>query len=137
MTTKARRKSKPATSAETTLNVSPRKLKRTFKVDKHTGKLVDVTPPHIKAMLPKRKVKPGVPMIAPPGNYPMVADSISVHPKQVGALRALLQRKGLPGEVLADGRIKVDSAADWKRHCEGRGYGARNGGYNDPQFRRS
>lgn len=147
MTSKAPAKPKQTKKSQATIAeivarnnvfVHPTKLKRTIIWDKVTGRKVDVTPERVKAMLPKRTKRPiGAPMIAPPGNYPMTMDAISVHPKQIAALRALMERKRLPGEVLPDGRIKLDSAADRKAHCEGRGFGDRNGGFRDPQFRRS
>lgn len=139
MTTKTKSKktiSIPRDFAPRETIVSSRSLKRTSVFDKASGKMIDVTPAAVKAILPKRRKVVGVPMIAPPGNYPMRISSIAVNPKQVPALKALMARKGIPGYVHNDGTITVDSARELKRHAEGRGFGANNGGYNDPQFRR-
>jgi hypothetical protein len=115
--------------------VSPVKMKRTIIRDKKTGRLVDVTPDRIKKLLgPKRKPTPGIPMIAPPGNYPMISDATSVNPKQVKQLNDFLEKKGLPRAAQKDGTIRFESAAERKKICEARGFGDRNGGYSDPRM---
>lgn len=131
---KTKRETPAEIAARNDVYIHPTKLKRTIIRDKKTGKMVDVTPPHIKAQLPKRRVKAGIPMTMSNSTYPMLSDHSSVNPKQVGQLNRFLQSKGLPPAAQPDGRILFETRAQRKAICEARGIGDRNGGYSDPRM---
>lgn len=65
--------------------------------------------------------------------WPMVSDTLAVHPDQVQEAMADAAATGTPVRFLDDGRPVFQDREQFRRYCEPRGYYARNGGYGDPR----
>jgi hypothetical protein len=97
-------------------------LKRTFKRDKKSGRMVETTPERVKAMLPKQRRKPksGVPALAS-WNRPVRMLSVSVHSSQVADYREDAKQAGFTGiEVRDDGTIFAATRSQRKEYFKHR-----------------
>lgn len=71
------------------------------------------------------------------GCWPMLSDAAGVHPDQIPVAKEKAKKAGINVNFHPDGRVIFESAKQRKAYCEHRGLYDRNGGYGDPQRRRS
>lgn len=69
------------------------------------------------------------------GNWPMVSDSMAVHPDQRAEAAADSIKKGVPTDYDSQGRPVLTSARHRKRYAEAYGFYAKSAGYSDPTRR--
>lgn len=67
-----------------------------------------------------------------PATWPMVSESMAVHPSQIQEAMAEDRKHGVPVDYLPDGRVVYTSPRQRKAHMEKHGFFDKNGGYADP-----
>jgi len=69
--------------------------------------------------------------------WPLKSDAAGVHPDQIPEAKKKAAEAGIRIDFTPDGRAILESAKHRKAYCEFRSLYDRNGGYSDPQRRRS
>lgn len=66
------------------------------------------------------------------GRWPILSDSIGVHPDQIEEARAESIRIGIPTDFTPDGRAILRTPGHRKRYVQAHGMHDNDGGYSDP-----
>jgi hypothetical protein len=95
-------------------------LKRTYKRDKRSGRMIETTPDNVKALLPNRRRKPGVPMISH-ARWPIVSSVLGVSASKAEAYNAFARAMGTGVSYAPDGTITIPDKAAMDRHLKAHG----------------
>lgn len=109
--------------------------KRTFKLDKTTGRLVDVATGEPMKMPRRKKVTGGILTMKQRAKYPIHSEAMGVNVEDIPKAQEVLRRAGVNTQYDGAGRPILESPSHRKKHCEALGFYDRNGSYGDPQAR--
>ena len=92
-------------------------MKRTYKRDKKSGRMIETTPEAVKAFLPKRRRAPGIPMISH-AKWPIVSKVLGVSASKAAAYDAAARATGPGFRYRNDGAVEIADKRGYDRYLK-------------------